>query len=122
MKSKILLALLFAFSLKLSAQTGVGFHLGGSYYFGLKPMVNLGGNFIVPIKENPIEFGLSYHLPFPLPQPIMQIHLAVPIARLPLMLKNDLLFGILGLLTGITLMITNLKMVDGMPKVVLHWG
>jgi len=64
MKSKILLALLFAFSLKLSAQTGVGFHLGGSYYFGLKPMVNLGGNFIVPIKENPIEFGLSYHLPF----------------------------------------------------------
>lgn len=63
MKIKFFLPLLFIFCISSQAQMAVGFHFGGTYYIGIKPMLNLGGNFIFPIAEQPIEVGISYHLP-----------------------------------------------------------
>jgi hypothetical protein len=66
MKNKILLTLvlfLFVFSKTIKAQY-LGGQVGVSYIFGFKAMPTIGLHFNTMLWEQPVTFGLNYHLPF----------------------------------------------------------
>jgi hypothetical protein len=64
MRNQFLLCILFlAIISSTKAQMYIGGQLGTSYLIGLKPMISLGAHFNVVIKEEPIQFGINYHLP-----------------------------------------------------------